>query len=50
MNQALSVYLDLMRLVAAGMVFIMHMNARSVAGPLLWRIAGHGSEGVIIFF
>jgi peptidoglycan/LPS O-acetylase OafA/YrhL len=50
MNAELSVYLDLMRLLAAGMVLVFHMNAAPVSGHILWRIAGHGTEGVIFFF
>ena len=50
MTPALSVYLDLVRLIAAGLVMVYHMNFKPVTAGQLWRIASHGNESVIIFF
>jgi peptidoglycan/LPS O-acetylase OafA/YrhL len=46
----LSIYLDLMRIVAATMVVVYHINGSAVTGRMLWRIADYGPDGVMIFF
>jgi peptidoglycan/LPS O-acetylase OafA/YrhL len=46
----LSIYLDLMRIFAATIVVIFHMNAHVVSGDLHWGTASPGPDGVIIFF
>lgn len=48
MNKQLSIYLDLLRFIAAGLVFISHFPGH--AGGLLWQLAGLGHEAVVFFF
>lgn len=50
MSPALSVYLDLLRLIAAMMVLALHLNEPDITGNMVWRIAHHGTEGVVFFF
>ena len=44
----LSIYLDLVRTLAAFMVFISHVS-NATKGPL-WHVSGHAKEAVVIFF
>lgn len=48
MNGRFSLYLDLLRLIAASLVFLSHVP--SFAGGLLWQVAGLGHEAVVVFF
>ncbi|PCJ41932.1 MAG: hypothetical protein COA81_06825 [Alphaproteobacteria bacterium] len=48
MNKQLSIYLDLLRFLAAFLVFASH--ASGFTGGLLWQISGWGHEAVVIFF
>ncbi len=48
MNKRISLYLDALRVSAAGLVFIAHMSALS--GRVLWRISGLAHESVVFFF
>lgn len=52
LNATLSVYLDLVRFTAALAVFLEHANFDRVSGglPVLWRLADHGSDAVMVFF
>jgi len=53
MDRPVSVYLDLVRFLAAVMVFIVHANLyRFVPGglPLLWRLEDFGNDAVMVFF
>src|SRR3954451_23363737 len=50
MTPAFSLYLDLLRLFAAGLVFVSHLDVEPVSGKMLWMIANHGTEGVVLFF
>jgi peptidoglycan/LPS O-acetylase OafA/YrhL len=47
-SRELSLYLDVMRLVAAVMVFSSHMS--DATRSLFWHLGGHASEAVIVFF
>ena len=48
MNKQLSIYLDLLRFLAAVFVFISH--ASTFSGGWLWQIAKLGHEAVVFFF
>ncbi len=48
MNKSLSIYLDLMRFVAAIAVFFAH--APSFIGGYLWQLGGFGHQAVVVFF
>jgi peptidoglycan/LPS O-acetylase OafA/YrhL len=52
MPKSLSVYLDLIRLLAALLVFIVHANYEGFTGglPVLWRLGGLGNDAVMVFF
>lgn len=52
MNEATSIYLDLVRFLAAFTVFVVHANYDRLTGglPLLWRLADHGNDAVMVFF
>lgn len=50
MNPTFSLYIDVMRIVAAGLVLATHLNAEAVTGRLMWRLSGFSTEGVVIFF
>ncbi|NML60928.1 acyltransferase [Massilia sp. RP-1-19] len=51
MNKAVSTYLDLIRLLAAAAVFIVHAHYILPHGfPILWRFAGLGGDAVTTFF
>ncbi|MGJ8671033.1 MAG: acyltransferase family protein [Oceanococcus sp.] len=48
MDKQLSVYLDLCRFTAAGLVFIAHVSG--FTGGFLWQLGGLGHEAVVFFF
>lgn len=48
MNKQFSIYLDLLRFIAATFVFISH--APGFSGGWLWQLAGLGHEAVVVFF
>ncbi len=48
MNRQLSIYLDLLRFIAAALVFLTHIP--QFIGGYLWQIAGMGHEAVVFFF
>lgn len=48
MNKQLSIYLDLIRLIAALLVFVSHVPR--FTGGWLWQLAGMGHEAVVVFF
>lgn len=52
MSRGLSVYLDLLRFLAALMVFVLHASFERFSGglPLLWRLALFGNDAVMLFF
>ncbi len=52
MQQNLSVFLDLTRLFAALLVFVVHANYERLTGglPVLWRVSGLGNDAVMVFF
>ncbi|MFL5255352.1 MAG: acyltransferase family protein [Rhodopila sp.] len=47
---AVSTYLNLMRLVAAALVFVSHASFRQVSDKLLWQIGDFGQQAVTVFF
>jgi peptidoglycan/LPS O-acetylase OafA/YrhL len=52
MNKATSVYLDAVRLLAACLVFVVHVINERLAGklPVVWRLADLGDDAVMVFF
>ena len=48
MNPQFSVYLDLLRFVAASLVFFEHLPGR--CGGYFWQLSGWGHEAVVFFF
>lgn len=52
MSRGLSVYLDLLRFLAALTVFVLHASFERFSGglPLLWRLALFGNDAVMLFF
>lgn len=50
MSPALSLYLDLLRLAAALLVFIHHASYARYHGSWLQGLAGYGHEAVVVFF
>lgn len=50
MNRETSIYLDLVRLLAAALVFLSHASWQQNSGGLLWQFTGHGREAVDVFF
>lgn len=52
MRPATSVYLDLLRIVAAATVFVSHAYPRRLTGgvPALWRAGDLGNDAVMVFF
>ncbi|MGM9515588.1 acyltransferase family protein [Roseateles sp. DB2] len=50
MSPAFSIYLDLLRLAAALLVFAHHASYASYHGRWLQGLAGHGHESVVVFF
>lgn len=52
MSRGLSVYLDLLRFLAALAVFVLHASFQRFSGglPLLWRFSVFGNDAVMLFF
>ena len=50
MNQPTSIYLDLVRFLAAVTVFLSHTADRRYSGGVLWQISPMGPEAVMVFF
>ncbi|MGC3986240.1 MAG: acyltransferase [Pseudorhodoferax sp.] len=52
MSRGLSVYLDLLRFLAALAVFVLHASFERFSGglPFLWRFAVFGNDAVMLFF
>ena len=52
MNKTTSIYLDLVRFLAALTVFIVHANKDRFTGglPVFWRISDYGNDAVMVFF
>lgn len=50
MQPSLSLYLDLVRYLAALTVFIGHAAGREWTGGILWQFGGYGQTAVMIFF
>ena len=48
MNRSFSVYLDIVRFIAAMLVFVSHVPA--IAGGTFWQIGFLGHEAVVVFF
>lgn len=49
-NRTTSLYLDLVRFVAALLVFITHFSTTWGSGGLLWQLQPLGSDAVVVFF
>jgi len=50
MTPALSLFLDLTRILAAAAVFVTHVSWHTTSGGLLWQFYGLGREAVDVFF
>lgn len=50
MTPSLSVFLDLVRILAAAAVFLSHASWHDHTGGLMWQISGIGREAVDVFF
>ncbi len=50
LDGAMSLYLDLVRLVAAMTVFIGHVSGHRFTGGLLWQVGPYMSQAVAVFF
>lgn len=50
MRRELSIYLDLLRVVAAFAVFLSHLSWVKLSGGALWQLQPYGHDGVIVFF
>ena len=50
MNKQTSVYLNLVRFLAATVVFLSHVSGDRFAGGLFWQIGPYGNEAVVVFF
>lgn len=50
MNRQTSVYLDLVRFMAAITVFFAHLGGQRLTGGLFWQVGPYGNEAVDIFF
>jgi peptidoglycan/LPS O-acetylase OafA/YrhL len=50
MTPSLSIFLDLMRILAAGAVFLSHASWHDHTGGLMWQLSGIGREAVDVFF
>ncbi|MCW3476907.1 acyltransferase family protein [Limobrevibacterium gyesilva] len=50
MNRETSIYLDLVRIAAASLVFLSHASWQQNSGGVLWQLQGHGREAVDVFF
>lgn len=50
MKREASLYLDLLRFLAAFVVFVQHFSWEHFSGGLLWQIGPYGAQAVIVFF
>jgi peptidoglycan/LPS O-acetylase OafA/YrhL len=50
MNTATSLYLDIVRFLAALIVMVSHASDRRIAGGFLWQFQPYGDEAVTVFF
>ncbi len=50
MKREVSLYLDLLRFLAAFVVFLQHFSWGHFSGGLFWRIGPYGAQAVIVFF
>ncbi|WP_374568055.1 acyltransferase family protein [Ideonella sp.] len=52
MHRNLSIYLDLVRFMAAMLVFVVHANYQRLTGgvPVFWRFSHLGNDAVMVFF
>lgn len=50
MKKDLSAYLDVLRILAAMIVFLGHLSWRSISGGFFWQIQSFGHSAVIVFF
>lgn len=50
MNSTTSTYLDLVRFLAAGAVFIDHLSSQKFSAGFLWQVEHLGDQAVIVFF
>lgn len=50
MKRETSVYLDLIRCCAAGVVFLGHIGTQNLGGGLFWQFSAYGAAAVVLFF
>ena len=50
LSEPLSLYLDVIRLGAATLVFLSHIGLQAVSGGFLWQLHAYGAVAVVIFF
>lgn len=50
MKRGVSLYLDLLRFLAAFVVLLQHLSWRHFSGGLMWQIRPYGAQAVIVFF
>lgn len=50
MNRETSIYLDIVRFLAAMTVFLGHVSGQRLTGGFLWQIGGYMQEAVTVFF
>lgn len=50
MRRELSIYLDLLRVAAAMLVFLSHLSWTKLSGGAFWQLQAYGHDGVIVFF
>ena len=50
MKREASLYLDMLRFLAAFVVFVQHFAWRHFSGGLFWQIGPYGAQAVIVFF
>jgi peptidoglycan/LPS O-acetylase OafA/YrhL len=50
MSRKFSAYLDIVRFLAALVVFLGHASAQSLTGGLFWQLAPYGDTCVVVFF
>tara|TARA_R110002095_G_scaffold43637_1_gene39547 strand:- start:2716 stop:2901 length:186 start_codon:yes stop_codon:yes gene_type:complete len=50
MTREMSLYLDLIRFLAALVVVVVHSYGMGMTGGFLWQLAEHGQTAVMVFF
>jgi peptidoglycan/LPS O-acetylase OafA/YrhL len=50
MKKDLSIYLDILRVLAAATVFLAHLSSMKNSGGFLWQFQNFGHPAVIVFF